>query len=440
MRRYIGATLDQFESFFLPGAAMSFEDAAYPPCSGAAIGPLRFRRVRAGGVIVEVRRSKVAPSGDFLLDMLFTTGACPFPDPIDLARFWNGPLADAFGLPRGPLPEREQQSLLDDLYDSLPPEQQPAAKARGSGVRRRLPSRDSLSKRLETVICGQEPALQALSSLVVSELGKREPRRAATVLLIGPTGVGKTATVEALPAALAAEGWPGTHVHRIDCNELTDDYDVHRLLGSAPGLVGYTPSPPLIAALKKGGCIVLLDEIDKAHPSVQEALYSLLDTGRIMAPDGTAVCAPGTVVAMTSTAGADDLASRLHRVAPENRRTVERVVRTHLREQLWPAELVARIDTIAVYESLSVDARRRAASQAIQALGEEYGFSITALEPVLADVVLDLAEEFDLGVRGLHHAARQLLGETLAQAAVVGTERCVALNAGPPPAVSPADA
>jgi ATP-dependent Clp protease ATP-binding subunit ClpC len=390
--------------------------------------------------MVEVRRCKVERSGDFLLDMLFTTGACPFPDPVDLACFWNGPLADAFGLPRGPLPERAQQSLLDDLHDSLPPERPPTSKDRGLDPRRRLPSCESLAGRLATVICGQEPALRALAGLVVSELAKRKPRGAATVLLIGPTGVGKTATVEALPAALAAEGWPGAHVHRIDCNELTDDYDVHRLLGSAPGLVGYTPSPPLIAALQKGGCIVLLDEIDKAHPAVQEALYSLLDTGRIMAPDGTAVCAPGTVVAMTSASGADDLARRLHRVAPENRRTIERVARTHLREQLWPAEIVARIDTIAVYESLSVDARRRAASHAIRVLGEEYGFSIEALEPVLADVVLDLADESELGVRGLHHAARQFLGETLARAAVEGTERRVVLNAGPPPALSPADA
>ena len=273
---------------------------------------------------------------------------------------------------------------------------------------------------------------------MVSQLAKRAPRRPATALLIGPAGVGKTATVEALPEALAAEGWRGAHLHRIDCNELTDDYDVHRFLGSAPGLVGYTKAPPLATALRKEGCIVLLDEVDKAHPAVQEALYALLDSGRIMAPDGTGVRAPGTIVAMTSAAGADELMSRLHRIAEEDRRLVDRAARIHLRELRWPAELTGRIDTIAVYRPLEASARRDAAAQAIRALAREYGFTIASLPPVLAEVVLDIADDEDLGVRGLYYAARQLLGETMATAALAGTARRVILEAGPPPVLVPA--
>jgi MoxR-like ATPase len=441
LNRLVGSALDQFEALFAPGAAVNLEDAVYPPCCQANGGPLRFRPVRAGGVIVDVRRCDAEPSGDFRLDVLFKTGSCPFGDAVDLARFWNGPLADAFGLPRGPLPERAQQSLLDDLYEALPPAPPAIAPSRPTPVqRKRLPNADVLARRLGSVVRGQGPALAWLSSLVVSQLAKRKPQRPATALLIGPTGVGKTLTIEALPGALAAEGWPGTHLHRIDCNELTDDYDVHRFLGSAPGLVGYSKTPPLVAALRKKGCLVLLDEIDKAHRSVQEALYSLLDAGRIMAPDGSAVRAPGTMVFMTSATGADDLMTRLHRVTPADRRMVDRVARAHLRDERWPPELLSRIDTIAVYQPVENDGLRAAAEAAVHMLAQEYGFRVASLPPVLTDVVLDIAGEADLGVRGVNFAARQLLGETFARATADGVESDVRLEPGPPPVVLPAHA
>ena len=416
---------------------MNIEEAVYPPCCHVRGGPLRFRGVRAGGVIVDVRRCDVEPSGDFRLDVLFKTGSCPFGDAIDLARFWNGALADAFGLPRGPLPERAQPSLLDGLYEALPPAPPAVAPGRPGSAQRHLPDADALARRLGSVVRGQETALAWLASLVVSQLAKRAPQRPATALLIGPTGVGKTSTVEALPSALAAEGWPGAHLHRIDCNELTDDYDVHRFLGSAPGLIGYTKTPPLIAALRKKGCLVLLDEIDKAHRSVQEALHSLLDAGRIMAPDGTSVQAPGAMVVMTSAAGADDLMSRLHQVTASDRLMVDRAVRAHLRDERWPAELVGRIDTIAVYHQIEDDARRAAAEAAMHTLAREYGFRVASLPPVLTDVVLDIAGEADLGVRGVYFAARQLLGETFARAAMDGVESRVLLEPGPPPTLVP---
>ena len=143
LKRFIGMELGQFDAFFADSAVTALEDAAYPPFCLATSGPVRFRHVKAGGVIVDVRRCEARPSGDFRLDMLFATGSSPFADAIDLARFWNGPLADSFGLQRGPLPERGQQSLLDDLHDALPPpaptQPAPPVVARPAGCLRLMP-------------------------------------------------------------------------------------------------------------------------------------------------------------------------------------------------------------------------------------------------------------------------------------------------------------
>ena len=436
MKRFVGAFLDDFERLFADPSLRVIERADYPPCCQGEFGPLRFRPVKAGGVVVEVRRCDAEPTGDFRLDVLFKTGSSPFGDAVDLARFWNSAVADAFALPRGPLPERAQQSLLDDLQVRITEAPQRAGSR--AAAPNRAPAAAVVAERLAVVVRGQPAPLRNLSELVVSQLAKRSPQRPATALLLGPTGVGKTATVEALPAALAAAGWRGAHVHRINCNELTDDYDVHRFLGSAPGLVGYTKTPPLISALKQSGCIVLLDEVDKAHPAVQEALYSLLDTGRIMSPDGKTVSAPDAIIAMTSAVGADELDARFHQVDPDNRWALDRGARAHLKEHHWPGELLGRIDTIAVFRRLDGNALREAAADAIRSLAAEYGFSVQALPLVLADVVVDLADSPEFGARALHFGARQLLADLFASAVREGVEPSVMLDAGPPPTLVPA--
>jgi MoxR-like ATPase len=441
LKRFVGGKLEEFQRFFAADFEFVVEEARYPPCCFAESGPLRFRPARAGAIILQVKRCWVERTGDFRLDMLFSTGASVFTDAIDLAQFWNGPLADAFGAARGPIPERPALAPPPDVQSR---DQAPAAKPSHSDSSsnprrgRRVPTAADLVRALERSVTGQTPALQVLASLVISQLAKRAAARPATALLLGPTGVGKTSSIEALPGALAETGWSGTFIHRIDCNELTDDYDVHRFLGSAPGLVGYTTEPPLVAALRKPGCIVLLDEIDKAHPAVQEAFYALLDSGRIMAPTSEEVRSPETIVLMTSAAGADELESRLHKVERSNLLATSSVARGHLRAEGWRGELLSRIGAIAVYQPLEHEARRQAALHAIHRLGEEYGFAVATVEPVLADVVMDIAQDGDLGARGLYYAARQLLGEAFAAATVEVEAGVVDVVAGPPPNVAPA--
>ncbi len=382
-------------------------------------------------MIVEVAPCAVDGAVDFRLDTLFTTGSFPFGDAVELTCFWNGSLARAYGLPTGPLPERPAPPRAD----AQPQLAIGGATSLLQRAGKRLPRVEALTARLDAAVTGQQPALGAIARLAVTQVGKRVPSRPATALLLGPSGVGKTAAAEALADALALAGWPGRHVYRIDCNELTDGYDVHRLLGASPGLEGYTPDPPLIAELKKGSRIILLDEIDKAHPAARRALYGLLDRGRVTSPDGKVIAAPDSIILMTSADGADELAARLERVAPEDTVNVDRIARQHLRERHWQEELLGRIDTVAVFQALENAPRRAAAEQAIQLLAREYGLDVVSAEPPLAEVVLDLATQQSLSVRSLYYAARRVLGETFAAAAEDGTQSRVVVVAGPPPSL-----
>lgn len=294
--------------------------------------------------------------------------------------------------------------------------------------------REDLEQRLALGIRGQEAAIHRIADVVSAHLAKTAPARPESVMLIGPSGCGKTSLIEALPDALNDLGCTGAHVFRVDCNELTDDYDVRRFLGAAPGLVGYEKEPPFLAALSKPRCFVLLDEFEKAHEAVRSVFLGLLDHGRVTAPNGTSVHARGAIVAMTSNLGVDDLTYQL-RQAPRHDRWQQQICRDHLIRMDWPTELVGRIGTFAVFEPLEQHAVHQIAEDAVQALGHEYGLEIEAVPPVIVDVVLDLADTSEIGARALNYAVRELLGQSFAEAARGGLTGTVSIDAGPPPRV-----
>jgi len=412
--------LGEFEKLFTSGPVADRKRAVYPPTAKKKRGPLQFRCAHDGGLVVEVEPCGVEAE-DFRLRMLFNAGLFVFPDAGTLACFWNGPLAEAFGVPPGPFPD----DPIADAYASV---------SEDITEPRRAPIADRLAAHLARRVHGQQSALRTLAEAVSTQLAKRRPQRPATVLLLGPTGVGKTVTLQALPEALKASGLEVGEPYWINCNELVSSYDAHRFLGTTPGLVGYDSRPALVSALGHDRPIVVLDEIDKAHPRVLEVLYTLLDTGRVMTPDGAQAAAPGAIILLTSACGADELEARLHQIPYENRQAVELAAIEHLREQDWPDELLGRLEAVAVFGALDDDSRREAAASAIRLLADEYGFHVAKVDDVLVEVVLDLSRRSS-GARGLYHAARRLLGECLASAAADGSDRRIALDAGPPPTV-----
>ena len=413
-----------------------FADAVYPPGCEPRRGRLRIRPLECGAVKLEVQPSQL-DTDDFRLAVLFHGGSCVFSGAADLGAFFGGPVARAFGLaveaPEGeppPEPQEEAEPAADLLRDLQPnPAPAPARRPAATDVTPR-----ELAGKLAREIHGQTAALARVADAVSTQLAKRAPVRPASILLLGPTGTGKTSTIEALPRALRRLGRPGVHVFRVDCNELVHGSDLRRFLGAPPSYVGYVEEPPFFAALRKPRCIVLFDEIEKAPEELRWLLLGLLDEGRVGAPDGTTVNAPGIVVAMTSNEGAQDLEFRLRDVAAGSREE-QAACRDHLLRLDWPSELVGRIGSYAVYDALGEESLRGVAERAIAALAAEYGLAPRPLPPVLADVVRDLADGSEIGARAFDYAARDLLTAAFADAAREGLEGRVRIDPGPPPRV-----
>ena len=432
MERFVRMSVDEIDAL-VSNDGWDVDDAAYPPSCVPARGPLHMRMLEQGGVKLQVAPGQLSID-DFRLAVLFKTGSLILSGSEGVAEFFRGPVAAAFGIEAEPLPPRAPQPELDldcPLMDKPPPKRRKKA---SQEMLERVPHAEELAARLARDVHGQDDALLVVARAVTNHLAKRHPFQPETLVLLGPTGTGKTSTVEALPGALRHFGVEGRHVFRVDCNELVNPSDIRRILGAPPSYIGYVEETPLVAALRERGCILLLDEVEKATEVVFDVFLGLLDVGRLTAPDGETVHAADAIVAMTTNEGADELPYRLRDVPPGGR-LEQAACREHLLRQWWPPELVGRLSTFAVFEPLDAEARRGVAKKAIRVLGAEYGVIVEDLEPVLADAVLDMADASEIGGRALAYAARDLLADALADAVRDGIQGAVRLEAGPPPRV-----
>jgi len=423
--RLARASLAELESILRHAATggADLDRADYPSGCEPAAGPVRFE-VRANGALVVRVDSTEYATGDFALTMLFGRGVCVFGSVRHFHGFCRGPLATAFGLE----PVEPETAAGEDDDEAVIPGGAPSAVR----VRRRRLTAERLAARLARDIHGQEAALARVAAVVSAQLAKTRPAVPGSVMLLGPTGVGKTATVEALPRALARLGRSDAHVHRVDCAELADGIQLTRVLGVAPGYHGHTTSTALLDALQRPGTIVLFDEIEKAHRELQDALLAVLDAGRLTAPTGKVVECTHALIVFSSNLAVEELMERLGDVPLEDRATVTRICRAHLVDHGLRPELVGRIGAFAVYGELDAAALRGAAETAIETLAAEYGLRLESIDPVIADVVLDLADGSGAGARGLRHAARDLLAECMADRAEAASDARWAVTAGPP--------
>lgn len=441
MERFFRMSVDELGEL-VPAEGLELEDVTYPPPCDPPRGPLRIRSHERGGLVLEVEPRRV-PLDDFVLSVLFGTGSCIFGGSDDLALFFRGSVARAFGIecePLSPVPKPEPPEA--PVEPAEPVDAEPKATDPDPRPRRRrrkrspvhAPRADALARELAGFVHGQDLALGQIARAVSTHLAKCGPARPESVLLVGPTGTGKTSAVETLPSALGLVDHPGAHVFRVDCGELVHASDLRRILGAPPSYIGYVEEPPLVAALRRPGCILLLDEIEKASDAIHDVFLGLLDTGRLTAPDGETIEASSAIVVMTTNLGAEDLIHRLRDVEPGSREE-QRVCRDHLLREGWPPELVGRIGTVAVFDQLGEDSLRSVAERAIQSLAAEFGLTVDDLPGVLMDVVRDIADASDIGARAFTYAARDLLGDAFADAARAGMLGWVVVDPGPPPRV-----
>lgn len=163
----------------------------------------------------------------------------------------------------------------------------------------------SLETDLKRVVFGQEDAITALASAIkLSRAGLREPNKPiGSYLFTGPTGVGKTEVTKQLASIL------GVELHRFDMSEYMERHSVSRLIGAPPGYVGYDEGGLLTdAVMQTPHCVVLLDEIEKAHPDLFNVLLQVMDNGTLTDAVGRKVDFRNVILVMTTNAGASDAA------------------------------------------------------------------------------------------------------------------------------------
>ena len=201
----------------------------------------------------------------------------------------------------------------------------------------------------ERVIGQDEAVTRVAEAILRSRAGIQDPNRPlGSFLFLGPTGVGKTELAKALAQALFDDE---KNMVRIDMSEYMEKFSVSRLIGAPPGYVGYDEGGQLTEAVRrKPYCVVLFDEVEKAHPDVFNVLLQVLDDGRITDSQGRTVDFKNTILIMTSNLGSEYILNGIENgeLTAEAQSMVERLLKTHFRP-----EFLNRIDEIVTYKPLT---------------------------------------------------------------------------------------
>ncbi|MBR3316804.1 MAG: ATP-dependent chaperone ClpB [Atopobiaceae bacterium] len=208
----------------------------------------------------------------------------------------------------------------------------------------------NLEGELHKRVVGQDDAVNAVASAVRrSRAGLSDPNRPiGSFFFLGPTGVGKTELAKALAESLFDDE---RALVRIDMSEYMEKHSVARLIGAPPGYVGYDEGGQLTEAVRRRPySVILLDEMEKAHPDVFNVLLQLLDDGRLTDGQGRVVSFKNTIVIMTSNVGSQFIAAAN---ATNNPDEVQRQINEALRQTFKP-EFLNRIDDVVVFHALGL--------------------------------------------------------------------------------------
>ncbi|MGC9219118.1 MAG: AAA family ATPase, partial [Athalassotoga sp.] len=206
----------------------------------------------------------------------------------------------------------------------------------------------NLEKIIHQRIVDQEEAVNVISSTIRrARAGLKDPNRPmGTFLFVGPTGVGKTETAKSLAWALFNSD---NALIRIDMSEYSEKHTVSRLIGAPPGYVGYEEGGQLTEAVRRRPySVILLDEIEKAHPEIFNSLLQVLDDGRLTDGKGNTVDFRNTVIIMTSNIGSDYI---LESVENGKREYLDETMVQELRKYFKP-EFLNRIDAMVAFKPL----------------------------------------------------------------------------------------
>jgi len=289
----------------------------------------------------------------------------------------------------------------------------PVAKMMQGEREKLLQMEDHLHKR----VVGQDEAVRLVSDAIRrSSAGLADPSRPyGSFLFLGPTGVGKTELTRALADFLFDSE---EHLIRIDMSEFMEKHSVARLIGAPPGYVGYEEGGYLTEAVRrKPYSVVLLDEVEKAHPDVFNVLLQVLDDGRLTDGQGRTVDFRNTVIVMTSNLGSQHIQS----MAGQPYEVIKEVVWDELKQSFRP-EFLNRIDEVVVFHGLEAQHIESIARIQLKRLAERLERQEMRLE--VSDAALtELARAgFDpvFGARPLKRAIQQQIENPVAKLILEG--------------------
>ncbi len=224
----------------------------------------------------------------------------------------------------------------------------------------------NMEERLREQVIGQDVAVSAVSNAIRrARVGLGDPDRPlGSFLFMGPTGVGKTHLAKSLAEFLFDDANAMT---RIDMSEYMEKHTVSRLIGAPPGYVGYDEGGQLTEAVRRHPyCVILLDEVEKAHPEVFNVLLQMLDDGRMTDGQGRTVDFKNAVVIMTSNIGSQWISDALLD-EKDIRRKVMEAVQSH-----FPPEFLNRIDDLIIFDRLGIDALKRIVTLELMQLSQRF--------------------------------------------------------------------
>ncbi|MFH1726492.1 MAG: ATP-dependent chaperone ClpB [Elusimicrobiota bacterium] len=272
-----------------------------------------------------------------------------------------------------------------------------------------------MEERLHRRVVGQDEAVAAVSDAVRrSRSGLSDPNRpTGSFLFLGPTGVGKTELARALAELLFDSE---RALIRVDMSEYMEKHAVSRLIGAPPGYVGYDEGGQLTEAVRRRPySVILLDEIEKAHPDVFHVLLQILDDGRLTDGQGRTVDFKNAVVIMTSNLGSEIL----QREAPEEEKKT--VVLEIVRQRFRP-EFINRIDEMVVFHRLADEHLRRIVEIQLERVRARLAEKHVRLRVTDAAKAFLVREGCDLayGARPLKRAIQRRLVDALAKRIIAG--------------------
>ncbi|MDR1189705.1 MAG: AAA family ATPase [Bifidobacteriaceae bacterium] len=345
-----------------------------------------------------------------------------------------GSLEDCLAWVRDRIPSGEQPNVVAAIPDrpARLPIESVTELAQVDVAPAEPPTPAMLERMLAEDVLGQDAAIRALAELAGHQIAKPHPRRPASALMIGATGTGKTLAAERLAAHLGAVTGAEWSYQRLDLSEFSERHSAARLFGAPPGYIGYGDGRDLAAALRANPrTVVLLDEVDKAHPQLWRSLMNLMDAGRL-GGQAADIDARQAILLFTSNKDADAV-GRLAE-APDA------ALRAFLRDHGYPPEIVGRIGRVLVFRPLSAKVTARLVVLTVQRVVESWGLRLRRIDPAAVSSLVERAPVRS-GGRDVEYFVERELAAGLAEAAGLvrrATATGVLRSSGTVDAVGPA--